>query len=173
MPTPNVRIRPATSADLFWLRLLIGALMESKPDVYPSMTARDLETQTALLASKLGSEEPSFLCYVAESDATIGGFVLGDVCTRVGEPRHYLFVNFFFVTPAWQGQGIGRALSTAILNAAKASGATHIEFIEQRDDAQWVMRGWPTVGTVHGLDLDSALATVVSTQAENGHATQS
>ena len=162
------RIRPATIADLFWLRLLLGQLMESMPEAYPSPTREDLEAQTAMLASRLGAGDPSLLCYVAESDEVVNGFVLGDMLARIGRPHTYLFVSFFFVTPAVRGQGVGRALSTAVINEARVKGAEVVEFIGQAGDKQWRKRGWATVGVVHALPLDAATATLGYTKQPNG-----
>lgn len=164
------RIRPATMADLFWLRLLLGQLMDSMPNAYPSPTKQDLEAQTAVLASRLGSGDPSLLCYVAEQEEVICGFVMGDLLTRIGRPNSYLFVSFFYVVPGQREHGVGRALSTAIIEAAHSAGVEALEFIEQAGDNQWVARGWPTVGVIHSLPIDAALASVVSTKKSNGHA---
>jgi len=168
----EARIRPATIADLFWLRLLLGQLMESMPEAYPSPSHKDLETQTAVLAQRLGAGDPSLLCYVAEADEVCVGFVLGDLLTRIGAPRSYLFVSFFYVIPSWRGAGVGRALSTAIIKEAKECGVEALEFIEQVGDTQWGARGWPVVGIVHSLPLDAAHATVVPVHGDrpNGHA---
>ncbi len=165
-----MQIRPATTQDLFWLRLLLGQLVE-EVNPYPTITARDLEAQTAILASRLATNDPAFLCYVAEEDNVVGGFVWGDRMFRTGEPRNYLFVSFFYVVPAWRGKGIGRVLSTTIIQAAQESGCTALEFIEQAGDTQWINRGWPIIGIIHALPIDAAHATVVPTREDrpNGH----
>jgi GNAT superfamily N-acetyltransferase len=167
----EARIRPATTGDLFWLRLLLGKMHEGV-EVYPAMTTQDLEAQTAVLASRLGSGDPSLLCYVAESEDVVGGFVLGDLMTRMGQPRCYLFVSYLYVNPAWRASGVGRGLSLAIINAGRDNGAEALEFTEQAGDTQWFGRGWPAVATVYSLPMDAAHASVVPTSQErvNGHA---
>jgi GNAT superfamily N-acetyltransferase len=166
----DARIRPATTADLFWLRLLLGQLVEATA-AYPIITPRDLEAQTAMLASRLAAQDPTFLCYVAEHEEAIGGFVWGDMLSRTGEPRLYLFVSFFYVVPGWRGEGVGRALSNSIIDAARVKGAQALEFVEQAGDTQWQARGWPIVGIVHSLPIDAAHASVVPTHTDvpNGH----
>lgn len=165
----DARIRPATTADLFWLRMLLGQLMDGMPDAYPSPTREDLEAQTAVLAARLGSGDPRFLCYVAEHEEVLVGFVMGDLCTRIGRPRNFLFVSFFYVVPGWRESGIGRALSRGIIEAAKANGVEALEFMSQAGDAQWFLRGWPAVAAVCSLPIDQALASVVPTKVANGH----
>lgn len=166
----DARIRPATSADLFWLRMLLGQLMDSLPEAYPSPTREDLEAQTAVLAARLGSGDPRFLCYVAEHEEVLVGFVMGDLCNRIGRPRNFLFVSFFYVVPSFRESGIGRALSQGILEAGKANGVDACEFMSQKGDAQWFLRGWEPVAAVCSLPIDQALASVVPTKLSNGHA---
>ena len=156
----DTRIRPATLADLFWLRLLLGQLFEEMPAAYPSPSSRDLEAQTAILASRLASEDPAMICYVAEHEKVIVGFMLGDVLNRIARPHCYFFLSFFYVVPPARCQGVGRRLSTSMLQAAMQRGAEVCEFVAQAGDKQWRHRGWATVGIVHALPTDAAGATL-------------
>lgn len=165
----ETRIRPATIGDLFWLRLLLGQVIATRPEAYPTPTKNDLETQTAVLASRLGADDPSLLCFLAEQDEVCCGFVLGDLYTRMGHPHVYAFISFLYVVPGMQGHGIGQALSTAVIKEAKELGAEALEFTSQLGDGQWTLRGWPTVATIHSLPIDGALASVASTKVSNGH----
>lgn len=163
----DARIRPATIGDLFWLRLLVGQLFEEMPEAYPSPESKDLETQTAILAARLGSEDPSLLCYVAEQESVVVGFMLGDFLTRVGRPRSYLFLSFFYVVPGQRGHGVGRALSASMLNVAMERGVEVCEFVAQAGDKQWRKRGWATVGIVHALPVEAAAASLAVADHEH------
>jgi len=154
------RVRPAVLADLFWLRLLLGQLFEEMPAAYPSPTIKDLEAQTAVLAARLGSGDPNLLCYVAEHESVIVGFMLGDFLTRIGRPRSYLFLSFFYVVPSFRGKGVGRALSENMLRVARDGDTEVCEFVAQAGDKQWRKRGWATVGIVHSLPVDAAAASL-------------
>lgn len=156
----DARIRPATTADLFWLRLLMGQLFEEMPAAYPSPDLKDLETQTGILASRLGGNDPMLSCLVAEVDQVIVGFLMGDYLYRVARPRNYVFVTMFYVVPGWRSQGVGRALSESFLKAALQVGAEVCEFVAQAGDKQWRQRGWATVGVVHALPVDAGRASV-------------
>lgn len=166
----DARIRPATIADLFWLRLLLGQLVEEAgATAYPQTSPIDLEATTAALAARLGAEDSTLLAYVAENEAVIGGFMLGDLLSRVGEPRHFASITYAYVVPGWRAFGVGRAISRAVADAAKNAGAEAIEFLSRPGDEQWIGRGWPVVARVHALPIDAARASVVSSKASNGH----
>lgn len=162
------RIRPATTADLFWLRLLLGQLMDATPDAYPSLDLVGLEAYTAVLAARLSSRDPTLLCYVAEDGDVICGFLSGNQMVRIGHPTTYCFPDFFYVAPAYRHQGIGRALSTALIDDARQRGMTMIEFVGQPGDGQWAQRGWSVVGIVYALPIDAAHASVVPRGVPNG-----
>lgn len=163
------RIRPATIADLFWLRMLLGQLFEEMPAAYPSPSAKDLEAQTAIIAARLASEDPSLVCYVAEHESIVVGFMLGDCLTRVARPHNYLFLSFFYVVPGYRGQGVGRALSEGMLRAAIERGVEVCEFVAQAGDKQWRKRGWATVGIVHALPVNAAAASLAVADQPNGN----
>lgn len=167
---PNVR--PAQLGDLFWLRLLLGQLIQEEGKyAYPQTTPRDLESLTAGLAARLASADPSLLCFVAEQEEVCVGFVLGDMLTRIGEPRCYASIIYLYMVPGWRLQGTGQDISRAVITEAKARGAEALEFLTRPGDSQWAARGWPTVATVCALPIDAALASVVSSRVPNGHHT--
>lgn len=166
----DARIRPATMGDLFWLRLLLGQLVKEEGETaYPHTRTQDLEAMLAVLASRLASEDPMLLCFVAENEKVCVGFVLGDLATRIGEPGQYAQITYLYVVPGWRENAVGRALSTAVISRAKDAGAQALEFLSRPGDQQWHLRGWPIVALVHSLPIDAALASVVPTKVANGH----
>lgn len=161
-------VRPAEIGDLFWLRMLLGQLFAEMPAAYPSPDQKDFETQTALLAARLGSNDPTLVCYVAEHDNVVVGFMQGDILHRPARPHIYLFLNFFYVVPGFRGQGIGRTISTHMLHDSVEAGVEVCEFVAQAGDKQWRQRGWATVGVVHSLPVHAAAASLAVADQPNG-----
>lgn len=162
-------VRPAEIGDLFWLRMLLGQLFAEMPAAYPSPDQKDFETQTALLAARLGSNDPNLICCVAEHEKVIVGFMLGDILYRPARPHKYLFLNFFYVVPGFRSTGVGRAISTHMLHqVAEAGGVEVCEFVAQAGDKQWRKRGWATVGIVHSLPTYAAAASLAAADHPNG-----
>lgn len=165
MPTV---VRPAEIGDLFWLRMLLGQLFAEMPAAYPSPDTKDFETQTALLAARLGSHDPNLVCYIAEHEKVVVGFMQGDILHRPARPHTYLFLNFFYVVPGFRGSGVGRAISNHMLQQAVEAGVEVCEFVAQAGDKQWRRRGWATVGIVHSLPVHAAAASLAVADAPNG-----
>lgn len=164
------RIVPATIADLFWLRMLLGQLVvEHGALAYPQTGPEDLEGYTATLASRLSADDPTLLCFVAEQDDAVVGFVLGNLLSRRGTPPTYCFVEYLYVAPKARVDGTGRALSGALISAARDRGAAAIEFLGTPADAQWMGRGWLPVALLYALPVNQALASLVPTRYANGH----
>lgn len=165
----EARVRPATTGDLFWLRVLLGQMVEELGDAYPILTPKALELTTGELAARLGSNDPTLVCYVAEHEQVVGGFVLGNLCTRPSVPQHFLFVPFIYVIPTWRDTSVGRMLSAYCAEEAQKRGAQAVEFLCRPDDRQWFDRGWPVVAMVHALPVEAALASIVPRRPANGH----
>lgn len=163
-------IRPATTADLFWLRLLLGEITdEIGGDAYPIVTPRHLEAITASWAARLGGNDPTFLALVAEHDKVVGGFVIADLGTRMAAPSPFLFVPYLYVVPLWRESAVGRMLSAFVIEEGQKRGAKAVEFFSRPDDPQWTNRGWPVAAVIHALPVEAALASIVPTRTPNGH----
>jgi GNAT superfamily N-acetyltransferase len=162
-------IRPATIADLFWLRVLYQQVIEEQAALYPVHDAQEFTHFTATIAARLGVD-PNFHCYVAEDGPILVGFVMGEITFRpIGRPHRVGVCHWLYTIPARRGEGIGRALSLAIAQPAIQAGAEVIEVIAKPGDMQWIHRGWVPVSITHALPLSQAILASTPTTPPNGH----
>ena len=93
---------------------------------------------------------PDNLLWIAEQDGRIVGTAQLQLALRPNG-RHRAEVNKVLVHPAWQGQGIGRALMAAVETEARAIGRTllHLD-TRQGDTSNHLYRrcGWTEAGTI-------------------------
>lgn len=87
--------------------------------------------------------------WVAEADGTIVGFAMGDAAT--GE------VAVVALLPAWEGQGIGRALLTKVMDQLIAAGNGRLWLLANPDPAVrasgfYARLGWRPAGEMRGED---------------------
>ena len=127
---PAVSIRPATPADLKAIGRL-GALLvrthhDFDPDRFIAATPRTEQGYGSFLGTQL--EEPSIIVLVAERDGEVIGYtyagVEGTDYMSLRGPAGVLYD--IVVDPAHRGQGVGRVLLDATLEALKAKGAPRV-----------------------------------------------
>jgi len=127
---PAVRIRPAMPADLKAVGRL-GALLvrthhDFDPDRFVAATPRTEHGYGSFLGTQL--EEPNIIVLVAERDGEVIGYtyagVEGTDYMSLRGPAGVLYD--IVVDPAHRGQGVGRVLLDATLEALKAKGAPRV-----------------------------------------------
>jgi GNAT superfamily N-acetyltransferase len=115
-------IRPATPADvpriLAFIREL--ALYEREPDAV-------LATEAGLLRDGWGPT-PRFRCVIAESDGTAAGFALFFTSYSTWRGHHGIRLEDLYVSPAYRGKGIGKALLRHLAQVAVAEGCPRLEW---------------------------------------------
>jgi ribosomal protein S18 acetylase RimI-like enzyme len=127
---PAVRIRPATPADLKAIGRL-GALLvrthhDFDPDRFIAATPRTEHGYGSFLGTQL--DEPSIVILVAERGGEVIGYtyagVEGTDYMSLRGPAGVLYD--IVVDPAQRGQGVGRMLLDATLEALRAKGAPRV-----------------------------------------------
>jgi ribosomal protein S18 acetylase RimI-like enzyme len=127
---PAVRIRPAGPADLKTIGRL-GALLvrthhDFDPDRFIAATPRTEHGYGSFLGTQL--DEPRIVILVAELDGEVIGYtyagVEGTDYMSLRGPAGVLYD--IVVDPAQRGQGVGRMLLDATLEALKAKGAPRV-----------------------------------------------
>jgi ribosomal protein S18 acetylase RimI-like enzyme len=127
---PAVRIRPAAPADLKAIGRL-GALLvrmhhDFDPDRFIAATPRTEHGYGSFLGTQL--EEPRIVILVAERGGEVIGYtyagVEGTDYMSLRGPAGVLYD--IVVDPAHRGQGVGRVLLDATLEALKAKGAPRV-----------------------------------------------
>ena len=130
MSSPAVLIRPATSADLEALGRL-GALLvrthhDFDPDRFIAVTPRTEQGYRSFFGSQL--DKPNILLHVAERDGEVVGYtyagIEGNDWMALRGPAGVLYD--ILIDPAHRGQGVGRELLDATLEALKTKGAPRV-----------------------------------------------
>ena len=157
-------IRRAVYADIPQLRrlfaMLAAELEAGRAVAYPVHTPDDLDAFTLWTARRL-EVDPTFLCYLAEDDATGAavGFLGGEICERaLGTPHIFCAAHWLYIEPAARGQGYGRGLVRLGCEDLAAAGITHVEVGSIAGDPQWVARGWQPYLVHHVLPLAAVFA---------------
>ena len=139
---PAVPIRPAAPADLKAIGRL-GALLvrmhhELDPDRFIAATPQTEHGYGSFLGTQL--DEPNVIMLVAERDGEVIGYTYAGV-----EGNDYMslrgpagVLHDIVVDPAHRGQGVGRALLDATLEALKAKGVPRVVLstAERNESAQ-------------------------------------
>jgi len=139
---PAVPIRPAAPADLKAIGRL-GALLvrmhhELDPDRFIAATPQTEHGYGSFLGTQL--DEPNVIMLVAERDGEVIGYTYAGV-----EGNDYMslrgpagVLHDIVVDPAHRGQGVGRALLDAALEALKAKGVPRVVLstAERNESAQ-------------------------------------
>jgi ribosomal protein S18 acetylase RimI-like enzyme len=127
---PAARIRPAAPADMKTIGRL-GALLvrthhDFDPDRFIAATSRTEQGYGSFLGTQL--EEPRIVILVAELDGEVIGYtyagVEGTDYMSLRGPAGVLYD--IVVDPTHRGQGVGRELLDATLEALKAKGAPRV-----------------------------------------------
>jgi GNAT superfamily N-acetyltransferase len=118
----HLRIDPATERDAPIILALIKALAE-----YERM-ASDVVADEALVQSSFFGPSPSAEAVIARvADEPVGFAVwFHNHSTFLG--RRGLYLEDLFVTPAWRGQGVGRALLAHLAQVAVDRGCGRMEW---------------------------------------------
>lgn len=130
MSLPAVLIRPAAAADLDAIGRL-GALLvrmhhDFDPDRFIAATPRTGHSYGSFLGTQL--DKPNVIVLVAECDGEVVGYtyagVEGNDYMSLRGPAGVLYD--IVIDPAHRGQGIGRVLLDATLEALQAKGAPRV-----------------------------------------------
>jgi ribosomal protein S18 acetylase RimI-like enzyme len=127
---PAILIRPAAPADLKaigWLgALLVRTHHDFDPDRFIAATPRTEHGYGSFLGTQL--EEPNIIILAAERDGEVIGYTYAGV-----EGNDYMslrgpagVLHDIVVDPAHRGQGVGRALLDATLEALEAKGVPRV-----------------------------------------------
>src|SRR5215208_8071219 len=128
--TVAVDIRPATRADLAAIGRL-GALLvrvhhDLDPERFMAATSRTAQGYGSFLGTQL--DEPDIIILVAEREGEVIGYTYAGV-----EGTDYMslrgpagVLHDIVVDPAHRGQGVGRVLVDATLDALKARGVPRV-----------------------------------------------
>ena len=138
MAQDDVRIRPATPADLALILSLIRELAEYEKLLH-EVTASEADLQRALFGPK-----PTAECVIAEYAGKAAGFALffHNFSTFLGKPGIYL--EDLYVKPELRGKGIGRGLLAHLAALALSRGCGRFE---------WAVLDWnePAIRFYKGL----------------------
>jgi GNAT superfamily N-acetyltransferase len=117
-----LQIRPATESDISQILAFIRELAayEREPDAV-------LATEADLLRDGFGPA-PRFRCVIAEIDAVAAGFALFFTSYSTWRGHHGIRLEDLYVTPAYRGQGIGKALLQHLAQIAIAEGCPRLEW---------------------------------------------
>ncbi|MFE5239532.1 MULTISPECIES: GNAT family N-acetyltransferase [unclassified Streptomyces] len=119
---PDGLIRPATSADLSAIARLCAdhAAFERAEPVPPDLAAR--------LEPMLFSASPRAWCLVAESRGELIGYATFSPEFSTWQATDYAHLDCLFVTEPHRGGGWGRALLSAVKDAAASRGAATLQW---------------------------------------------
>ena len=142
MSLPDVLIRAAAPADIRALGRLGALLVRTHHDFDPKRFLAATPQTERSYGSFLGTQldEPSILILVAERDGEVIGYTYAGI-----EGNDYMslrgpagVLHDIVVDPAQRGQGVGRMLLDATLEALEAKGAPRIVLstAEQNESAQ-------------------------------------
>lgn len=145
--TPSTSIRPAAPADIAAIGRLGALLVRTHHDFDPkrfiAATSRTEQGYGSFLGTQL--DEPNIIVLVAERDGAVVGYAYSGVegidYMSLRGPGGVLYD--IVVDSAHRGQGVGRMLLDATLEALKAKGAPQVVLstAEQNESAQRLFAG--------------------------------
>ena len=118
----QTQIRPAIESDVPQILRFIHELAdyEREPDAV-------LATEQDLLRDGF-SDHPRFRCLMAEVESTPAGFALYFNSYSTWRGHHGIRLEDLYVTPAYRGKGIGKALLAAVARVAVHEGCPRLEW---------------------------------------------
>lgn len=131
-------IRPATADDAPAIWGLVRELAEYE------QLSHAVDGDAASLAAALGGPRPSVEALAAVADGGIVGYALFFATFSTFRARAGIWMEDLYVTPAWRGRGVGRALLAEVAAVADRRGCARLE---------WSVLDWnePAIGFYRGL----------------------
>jgi GNAT superfamily N-acetyltransferase len=143
----DIRIRPASSADLPVLVRLLGDLFSIEADFVP-----DPERQRLGLALMLADPRRRAVLVAERRTAQVIGMVSGQLLVSTAEGGLSVLVEDMVVDGAERGRGVGKALLSAMEGWAAERGATRLQLLADRENAPalafYDRSGWSTTKLV-------------------------
>lgn len=141
-----IDVRPATVADLPWMRFLYAALAREQSamqaDPYPAFGG-DADLDAFTLGVYRSLDLPAAGLFVAQDGEQIVGFLGGEIMERnVGMPRRYGHAHYLYVSPSHRGRGVARALIATGAAWATRQGVDTVECYGLAGDDGWLRRGF-------------------------------
>ncbi len=158
-------VRPAQTADVPALRVMLGALLvehqQRFPETFPRVDPESGAMHYAVEWERRLGADPACNVWLA-TDRDTRGFLAGEVWSRaVGEPPASFFVEWVYVVPEHRKTGIARALfQQGLIPFCRRHGILVVEGRTVPGDAQWRERGWETTALCVKRDLDALAADV-------------
>lgn len=122
-PLEGVRIRPMTDRD-----------MPALVAIDQKITGKDRMTSWPQKVSSHFNTYYPPLCFVAEADSGVVGFIIGGVMgAEYGLPLSG-WINIIGVDPEYQGRGIGRMLTRSFIEACHRRGIKARLMVRQKDE---------------------------------------
>ncbi len=123
------RIRAASATDIDALAELLGVLFSMEVDFRPDR-ARQLRGLALMLADPLRRK-----VLVAERGGSVIGMVTGQLVVSTAEGAPSVVVEDVVVQAGERGRGVGRRLLVAIEDWAHERGATRLQLLADRENA--------------------------------------
>ncbi|MCL6541934.1 MAG: GNAT family N-acetyltransferase [Roseiflexus sp.] len=113
MQTDAFVVRPLTLDDLDALLPLVEALHTGDGDPF--------DPQRTVDALQLVLSHPEYgVVHVAVVGETIAGYIVGSLGLSIEAGGRFLLVDELYVSPAWRGQGLARALLASLIPYAQS-----------------------------------------------------
>lgn len=122
-------IGPAEIADVSALCGLLNLLFSIEQDFRP-----DEEKQTRGLTGLLADPDRACILVAHDMNGRVVGMASGQLVISTAEGAPSLWVEDVVIEPAWRNRKVGDALLAALLDWARAKGATRAQLLADRDN---------------------------------------